>query len=84
MPMPRRAAAGAARSSIGRGARIDASAHITRSILWDDVEVSGDVVLDECIVTDRVRVPAGALHRRAILVRGEDGQPLISPLHLEP
>ena len=70
------------RSSVGRGARIDASARVTHSILWDDVEVGAGVVLDECIVTDRVRVPAGASHRRAILVRGEDGQPLVSPLSL--
>lgn len=69
-------------SSAGRGARIDASARLTHSILWDDVEVGAGVVLDECIVTDRVRVPAGASHRRAILVRGEDGQPLVSPLSL--
>ena len=71
-------------SSVGRGARIDASARVTHSILWDDVEVGAGVVLDECIVTDRVRVPAGASHRRAILVRGEGGEPLVSPLNLDP
>jgi NDP-sugar pyrophosphorylase family protein len=77
------AASGSAGSSVGRGARIDASARVTQSILWDDVEVGAGVVLDECIVTDRVRVPAGASHRRVVLVRGEDDETLASPLDLE-
>jgi mannose-1-phosphate guanylyltransferase len=78
------AAEGNPNSSIGSGAQIDTSARITQSILWDDVEVGPGVQLDECIVTDGVAVPAGASHRRAILMRGEDGQPLVSPLILEP
>ena len=68
----------------GRGSRIGASARVTQSILWDDVEVGPNVQLDGCIVTDRVVVPAGATYQRAILIRGEDGQPLVSPLSLEP
>ena len=39
-------------------ARVDASARIERSILWDDVVVEAGAMLDECIVTDGVRVPA--------------------------
>jgi mannose-1-phosphate guanylyltransferase len=75
---------GSSNSSVGSGARIDASACVTQSILWDDVRVGPGVQLDECIVTDGVEVPAGSSHRRAILVRGEDGRPLVSPLNLEP
>jgi mannose-1-phosphate guanylyltransferase len=71
-------------SNVGRGARIDASARVTRSILWDDVEVGAGAVLDECIVTDGVQLPAGASHQRAILVRGDDGATLVTPLNLEP
>jgi NDP-sugar pyrophosphorylase family protein len=74
---------GAAGPTIGRRARIDPTARITRSILWDDVEVGPDAVVDECIVTDRVRVPAGAAYRRAVLIHGSDDQPLSSPLSLE-
>src|ERR1019366_427215 len=55
-----------------------------QSILWDDVTVDAGAVLDECIVTDGVRVPAGASYRRKILLRGDDDQPLVSPLNLEP
>jgi hypothetical protein len=45
--------------------------------------VGAGVQLDECIVTDGVQVPAGASHRRAILVRGEDDELLVAPLNLE-
>jgi NDP-sugar pyrophosphorylase family protein len=70
-------------SSVGAGTRIDASAHVRHSVLWDDVQVGADVHLDECIVADGVQVPAGASHRRAILVRGEDDELLVAPLFLE-
>ena len=69
-------------STIGHGALIDDTAHVTRSILWDDVAVGAGAQLDECIVTDGVRVPEGAAHRRTILVAGEDGVPISSPLNL--
>jgi NDP-sugar pyrophosphorylase family protein len=78
------AAAGATPSpSLGRHARVDPTARITRSILWDDVQVGRDAVLDECVVTDGVIVPAGSVHSRAVLVRGEDDQLLAMPLNLE-
>jgi NDP-sugar pyrophosphorylase family protein len=64
-------------------ARIDAPASVTRSILWDDVQVNSGAQLDECILTDGVIVPAGAVYRRAILRRGDDGQPIASPLNLD-
>jgi mannose-1-phosphate guanylyltransferase len=56
----------------------------TPSILWDDVHVGAGAQLDECIVTDGVMVPPGARHRRQILVRGEHGRTLVSPLNLGP
>ena len=64
-------------------ARIDATARVTRSILWDDVQVNGAAQLDECIVTDGVIVPEGTVYRRAILLRGDDDQPTASPLNLD-
>jgi mannose-1-phosphate guanylyltransferase len=78
------AASEPASSTVGSRVRIDASACITRSILWDDVEVGAGAQLDECIVTDGVQVEAGASHRREILVRGDDGTTRVSPLNLEP
>ncbi len=72
-------------SACGRNARVARSARLARSILWDDVEVGAGAVLDECIVTDGVRVPAGASHRRAMLVRPRSepdapGSSLVVPL----
>jgi NDP-sugar pyrophosphorylase family protein len=74
---------GAASSGAGHRARIDASARVTRSILWDDVEVGADAMVDECILTDGVVVPPGATYRRAVVVRGNDDAPLTSPLDLD-
>ncbi len=71
-------------STIGHGALIDDTAHVTRSILWDHVAVGAGAQLDECIVTDGVRVPAGTSHRREILVAGDDAAVIASPLTLEP
>jgi len=79
------ASAGAAASpTVGRRAQIDPTARVSGSILWDDVRIERDVVLEECIVTDRVLVPRGAVHRREILVRGDDDQLLVTSLNLEP
>ena len=54
---------------IGRAARIDPSARVVRSILWDDVQVEANAVIEDCILTDGVRVAAGAIHRGEILRR---------------
>jgi NDP-sugar pyrophosphorylase family protein len=60
--------------------RIDASARVTRSILWDDVVVQSGAVLDECIVTDGVVVAPGAEYRRAVLIKGDGEEPLVAQL----
>jgi len=41
----------------GLRTRIDSTARVEDSILWDDVEVGARSMLRECVVTDRVRVP---------------------------
>jgi NDP-sugar pyrophosphorylase family protein len=53
----------------GRGTRIDPSAHLRRVILWDEVIIEAGCRLEDCIVTDGVRVRAGETHRRSILWR---------------
>jgi NDP-sugar pyrophosphorylase family protein len=58
----------------GADTRLAASAAISESILWDRVTVGESAVLDRCIVTDGVDVPARAVYRRAILVRAADGR----------
>jgi NDP-sugar pyrophosphorylase family protein len=65
---------------VGSSSRIAASAVVSGSILWDDVHLGERAVIDECIVTDAVRVPAGARYRRAILLRAADGTVTTTPL----
>ena len=53
----------------GRRARVADSARVTRSVLWDDVEIGDGAAVHECVIADRVRIPAGAVYRRAAIVR---------------
>jgi mannose-1-phosphate guanylyltransferase len=55
-------------SSVGLRPRIDPSAQVTGSILWDDVEIGAGAVVDACIVTDGVTIAAGARYERAIIM----------------
>jgi len=64
----------------GAGVHLDRSAHVTQSILWDNVRVGAGATLDECIVTDGVRVPPGSAYRRAVLV----GRPAADDLLVTP
>jgi NDP-sugar pyrophosphorylase family protein len=74
----------------GPGTRIDPSARVSRSIVWNDVEIARGCVIDECIVADGVRVPPGSIYRRAVLMRADrvptaagglvDGELLVSAL----
>lgn len=56
----------------GREVRVDPTATIHQSIVWDRVTVGAGAVLNGCIVTDDVMVPAGAEHRNAILLCGSE------------
>jgi NDP-sugar pyrophosphorylase family protein len=56
----------------GRNTRVDPSARVGTSILWDDVEIGAGAWLDECIVTDGAVVPEGARYRRAVLRAGPE------------
>ena len=64
------AAFGRSTAARGRGGRVDPSARVDTSILWDDVEIGAEAVLEECIVTDGAVVPARARYRRAVLRGG--------------
>ena len=44
--------------TFGRGTRVDPTARVERSILWDDVVVEAGAMVTECVITDLVRVPA--------------------------
>ena len=53
----------------GAGSAIHPTASLTRTVVWDGVEVGARCRLDECIVADGVRLPAGTTLSRRICVR---------------
>lgn len=62
----------------GDRVRIDPSARVERSLLWDDVVVGAGAMLRECIVADGVTIePGESFERRAIVMDG--GQRVIEP-----
>jgi NDP-sugar pyrophosphorylase family protein len=63
----------------GRRARVAGSARVTRSVLWDDVEIGDEAAVHECVIADGVRIPAGAVYRRAAIVRS-GGDLIATPL----
>jgi mannose-1-phosphate guanylyltransferase len=56
----------------GKNVRVDPTARVETSILWDDVEIGARASLEECIVTDGAVVPEGAHYRRAVLRGGPE------------
>lgn len=58
----------------GTRIRVDPTAHVHESILWDDVTVGAEARLERCVVTDGVAVPAGTTWAGCSLRRA-DGEP---------
>ena len=63
----------------GRNPRVDPSARVTRSVLWDDVVIGAGAVVDECVVADGVTIPSSAQYARAAIVAGPAGL-VVAPL----
>lgn len=63
----------------GRHPRVDPSAQVTRSVLWDDVSVGAGARIHECILADGVVIPAGARYERRAIVHTAD-RLLVEPL----
>jgi NDP-sugar pyrophosphorylase family protein len=53
---------------MGERVRIDDSAVLSRTVLWDDVTVGPRAQLQECIVADGVRIPEGARFEHCAIV----------------
>jgi NDP-sugar pyrophosphorylase family protein len=73
----------------GQDVRVDPSASIVRSVLWDHVVVHATARLNECVVADGVTIPAGSDFTRCAIVRAPDepsgpgrriGDLLVAPL----
>ena len=52
----------------GAGSTVHPGAVLTRTVVWDRVVVGAGCRLDECILADGVRLPAGTTLRRAVCV----------------
>jgi mannose-1-phosphate guanylyltransferase len=63
------------RMTSGARTRIDPSASLVRTAVWDDVTVGAGAELVECIVADGVNIPAGARYRRCAIVRADGRAP---------
>jgi NDP-sugar pyrophosphorylase family protein len=50
------------------------------NILWDDVHIAEDALVEECILTDGVQVASGSVYHRQILMCGSDGRTIAEPL----
>ena len=59
----------------GAGSTIDPTASLTRTVVWDAAAIEAGCRLDECIVADGVRLPAGTTLRRRICVRADGAAP---------
>jgi mannose-1-phosphate guanylyltransferase len=59
----------------GRHVRIDPTARVEQTALWDDVCVGGGAELRECIVADGAVIPAGARYQRCAIVPAGDRTP---------
>ena len=63
------------RLMLGARAKIDPSARVSRTVLWDDVSLGPGVELEECIIGDGVRIPEGASYRRCAIVNADGCAP---------
>jgi len=57
----------------GARSRIDPSARIVASILWDDVKIGAGVRLERCIVTDGVELNEAQAYQDSIITKVKDG-----------
>lgn len=63
------------RMTMGARTRIDATASVKRSAVWDDVTIGATVELFECIVCDGAQIPAGARYRRCAIAPADGRRP---------
>lgn len=65
-------AEGAPPVQVARGSRIDPSARVTHSVIWEDATVGAGAILDRCVLADGVRVPAGSRFTNCAIVQSGD------------
>ena len=68
---------------LGDRSRVDATAVLTRTIVWDDVVIPAGCHLTDCIVADGVRLPSRTVCDHTVIVSTPDG-PSFSPFDNDP
>ena len=63
----------------GRNVRIHPSAHVVRSVLWDDVTIGANAEVADCVIADGVTIPAGAKYAHSAIVVGDGGHSIVAP-----
>jgi mannose-1-phosphate guanylyltransferase len=63
------------RMTAGTRTRVDPSASVQGSALWDDVTIGAGAEIIECIVGDGVDLPEGSRYRRCAIVRADGRLP---------
>jgi NDP-sugar pyrophosphorylase family protein len=63
----------------GARVRVDPSARVVRSVLWDDVTIGAGAEIVDCVIADGVTIPPGARHARSAIVE-HAGSLLVAPL----
>jgi NDP-sugar pyrophosphorylase family protein len=58
---------------IGRGSIVDRTARLIDTVVWDDVVIGKDAVLDRCVVADGVQILSGARFRNCAIIQ-KDGK----------
>jgi NDP-sugar pyrophosphorylase family protein len=66
-------------AQVGNRSHVAASAVVTESVLWEDVEVAAGARLERCIVADHVRIPAGREFRNCAIIQS-GGELVVSEL----
>jgi mannose-1-phosphate guanylyltransferase len=56
---------------IGWRSVIDPTAHVSDSVLWDEVEIGPGATLNRCIVADAVKIPAGVCLQNCAIIQRE-------------
>jgi NDP-sugar pyrophosphorylase family protein len=69
------AAAEGDRMAAGHRLRIDRTASVVRSAVWDDVTIGTGAELIDCVVCDGASIPPGARYRRCAIVRAAGRTP---------
>ena len=63
-------AEGAPSPQMGAGSRIDGTAHVADSVLWDAVDVGANATLTRCVIADGVKIPAGVSFHNCAIIQG--------------